>query len=142
MIQVVTVATLKIEAVPTCPSSKASLGCHPVVMLPMVCLELVVVVDPQMMEEVVTQGGETQTPKTTGALYDEVILCLLLTEPGYTHLVYVRQMNITSLKCMINYSNYVKNICPYELKSLRERKFIELTQVLWGSTMDHLSFWT
>ena len=59
-IQVAIVATLMIKAVSTCPSSEISLGCHPaptMVMLPMVCLELVVV-NPQMMEEVSTPRGD------------------------------------------------------------------------------------
>jgi hypothetical protein len=108
----------------------------------MVCMELVVVVDPQMTEEVLTQGGETRTPQTAGALYDEAIPCLLRIKPGYTHLVYGQLMNITGLKCIIDYFDYAGNTYPYELNFLRGRKSVEPTRVLWDSTMDHLSFRT
>ena len=93
---------------------------------PMVHLEVVgvvtmnhLVVDPQMMEEVLTQGGETQTPQTTSTLYDKAIPCLLRIEPGYTHLAYRRLMNITGLKCIVDYFDYARNTYPYELNVLR-----------------------
>ena len=70
---------------------------------------MVGVVDHQTTEEDLTQEGETWTPQTTGALYDKAIPCLLQIKPGYTHLAYGQLMNITCLKCIINYFDYARN---------------------------------
>ena len=96
----------------------------------MVEAEEVVMMDPQMVEEIQTQGEMTQINEVINDPCIEDTLCHQWIKLGYIHLVCMQPLSIITHRCMINCFVCAENTLPFDLGFPRAQKFIELILAL------------